>query len=75
MLLEKVLAEVFSISPEDICDSLQLQEIGTWDSMSHMVMIIRLEETFQTQFSGDEIADIRSVGDIRTTLQQRGISP
>jgi acyl carrier protein len=72
MKLENVLAEVFSLSPENICDSLQLQDIQTWDSMTHMVMIIRLEEAFETQFSGDEIADIRSIGDIRQILDEKG---
>jgi acyl carrier protein len=72
MKLESVLAEVFSLAPENIDDSLQLQKIEAWDSMTHMVMIIRLEEAFEIQFSGDEIADIRSIGDIRKILKEKG---
>jgi acyl carrier protein len=72
MKLENVLTEVFSLSPENIDDSLQLQKIEAWDSMTHMVMIIRLEETFEIQLSGDEIADIRSIGDIRKILKEKG---
>jgi len=72
MKLEIVLGEVFSLAPEKIYDSLSLQNIETWDSMTHMVMIIRLEEAFEIQFSGDEIADIRSIGDIREILTKRG---
>lgn len=72
MKLETVLGEVFSLAPEKIYDSLNLQTIEAWDSMTHMVMIIRLEEAFEIQFSGDEIADIRSIGDIRKILKEKG---
>lgn len=53
-------------------DSLALSDIPSWDSLAHMMLIIRLEETYQVQLTGDEIADIKSVGDARSALLAHG---
>jgi len=72
MTLEKIFSEVFFLPESSVVDSLALSEIPTWDSLAHMMLIVRIEETYQIQFTGDEIADIKSVGDLRTTLQAHG---
>lgn len=72
MTIEQVFADVFVIPKSSVCDELQLQQIGSWDSMSHMMLIMRLEETFQVQLTGDQIADIKSVGDARVALRSQG---
>lgn len=72
MLFEKLVADVFSIAQDSVTDSLALADIPTWDSMAHMLFIVQLEEVYSVQFTGDEIADIRTVGDTRTALLARG---
>jgi acyl carrier protein len=74
MSLESIFAEVFSVPQARVNDSLALREIPSWDSMSHMILIARVEETFRVEFTGDEIADFRTFGDIRKALAQRGIT-
>lgn len=74
MTVEEIFADVFAIPSGNVHDDLQLREIGNWDSMSHMVLILRLEEAFQVQLTGDQIADIKSVGDARNALQAQGAS-
>ena len=73
MSLECIVAKVFAIPEETINDSLALRDIPSWDSMSHMMLIAKLEEDFSIELSGDEIADFRSVGDVREALEQRGL--
>lgn len=73
MFLEKIFSEIFSIPEDSITDNLVLNNIRTWDSMNHMLLIIRLEETYVVKLTGDEIADIKTVGDARKTLQKRGV--
>ena len=73
MTLPEIVADVFSIPVTAATDDLLLCRIKTWDSMSHMWLIARLEEVFSVEFTGDEIADFRSVGDIRRALSSRGI--
>jgi acyl carrier protein len=72
MSLEKIFSEVFVLPESSVVDSLALSDISSWDSLTHMMLIVRLEETYQMQFTGDEIADIKSVGDVRTALQAHG---
>jgi acyl carrier protein len=71
MSLERIFAEVFSIREEMVNDTLELRDIPSWDSMSHMMLITRLEAAFAVEFTGDEIADFRSVKDIREALNRR----
>ena len=71
MSLERIFAEVFSIPVETVNDALNLRDISSWDSMSHMMLITKLEEAFAVEFTGDEIADFRSVRDIREALNRR----
>lgn len=71
MSLERIFAEVFSIPEKMVNDSLDLRDISSWDSMSHMMLIARVEEAFSVEFTGDEIADFRTVRDVREALSRR----
>jgi acyl carrier protein len=71
MSLERIFAEVFSIPEKMVNDALDLRDISSWDSMSHMMLIARMEEAFSVEFTGDEIADFRTVRDIRGALSRR----
>ncbi len=73
MTLERIFSEVFSIPEETVSDSLALRDISSWDSMSHMTLIVRVEETSAVEFTGDEIADFRTVKDVREALNRRGV--
>ncbi|MDP1979262.1 acyl carrier protein [Undibacterium sp.] len=72
MTIEKIFSEVFGMPESSIVDTLILTEIGSWDSLAHMILITRLEDTYQVQFSGDQIADMKSVGDARKALLAQG---
>lgn len=72
MSLEKIFSEIFAIPEATVVDTLALNDIASWDSLAHMMLIVRLEETYQIQLSGDEIADIKSVGDARAALLAHG---
>ena len=72
MSLEKIFSEVFGLPEASVVDSLALSDIPNWDSLAHMMLIVRLEETYHVQLTGDEIADIKSVGDTRSALLAHG---
>ena len=72
MSLEKIFSEVFGLPEASVVDSLALSDIPNWDSLAHMMLIVRLEETYNIQFTGDEIADIKIVGDARSALLAHG---
>lgn len=72
MSLESIVAEALLVPESEVADSLALRSIPTWDSLAHMMLIVRLEETYSVQFTGDEIADARTVGDLRRALRAHG---
>jgi acyl carrier protein len=72
MKLEVVFAETFHIPVDSIKDDLALQNIPAWDSMTHIVLITRIEEDWSIQLTGDEIADMKTVGDARRTILSHG---
>jgi acyl carrier protein len=73
MSLERIFAEVFAIPEETVIDSLALRDISSWDSMTHMMLIARVENAFSVEFTGDEIADFRTINDVREALNRRGV--
>jgi acyl carrier protein len=72
MSFTSIFSEIFALPLDAVVDSLTLSDIPTWDSMAHMMLIVRLEEVYQLQFTGDEIADMKSVGDVRRALKAHG---
>lgn len=70
--MEKLIADVFGIGVDTVQDELQFDAIASWDSLSHMQLITTLEEHYKIQFTGDEIADMRSVGAARSALRAHG---
>lgn len=74
MSLERIVSDVFNVPEASVVDDLEFMDIASWDSLSHMMLIGRLEDDFKIQFSGDDIADMRSVRDARRSLQALGVS-
>lgn len=74
MKLETLIAEALSTPEASLQDSTELRSIPAWDSMTHIVLITRLEESFGVQLTGDEIADMKTVGDARRFLREHGAS-
>lgn len=70
--MEQLIAEIFGIAADTVRDELAFDGIASWDSLSHMQLITALEDRYQIQFTGDEIADMRSVGAARAALRAHG---
>lgn len=73
--LEQLLAEVLQIKIEEVKDELAMTDLDVWDSLKHMELIASIEQQLDVQLSFEEIVAMRSVGDIRRTLNARGTLP
>lgn len=67
-----IVAEVLQIPAATITDDLAMKDVDTWDSLKHMELIVSLEHSFGIEFSFDEIVAMRSVGEIKRVLRERG---
>lgn len=74
MKLFEVLKDSFGVTEAEMVDDARLSGYGEWDSMTHMLFITRLEEAYGLELSGDEIADMKTVADIKRIITSKGIA-
>jgi len=71
--LEQILKETFNVNVSDYKDETEINQFKEWDSMAHMMLITRLEETFEIFIDGDEIAEMNTVGQIKNVLRKHKV--
>ncbi|HAQ69699.1 MAG TPA: hypothetical protein DCR48_01870 [Flavobacteriales bacterium] len=71
--LLQVLSESFNLSTDQINLDSKIIEFEEWDSMSHIMFITQMEESFSVNLDGDEIASITTVQDVVGLLNKKGI--
>ena len=72
MKLTNILNESFNVSEDSFEDDVRLVNFEEWDSLSHMYFISKLETTYEINLTGDEIADMYTIGDIRKIIKSKG---
>jgi acyl carrier protein len=74
--LEKFLnafSQSLTIPKEKIVDDLAYQGISEWDSITHMILISQLEDTFGISIDTDDVIDMSSVGKAKEILAKYNI--
>lgn len=71
--LTSIIVDVLRVPRSEVADALDMEETGTWDSLSHMQLIAALEEEFSMELTADEIVSMRSVGQIKNVLRAKSI--
>lgn len=67
----EILADTFRVKPSDITSETTIDNIDTWDSLTHMELVANLEEGLGIEFDGDEIAEMISVGAIEKMISRK----
>lgn len=70
--VQKVFREVFEDPALTISTQTTAADIPKWDSLTHINLIIALEEEFRVQFSSQEVTSMTCVGDLFTLLEHKG---
>lgn len=71
--LIQAFSEALSIDSSLVTDNLKYQSIPEWDSISHMILISQLEETFDVSIDTDDVIDMSSVGKAKEILSKYNI--
>jgi acyl carrier protein len=66
--INQVLADNFGLSINEVIQNLTMNDVNNWDSISHMNLIVNIEETFKIELTGDDIADMTSFDQIRRII-------
>jgi len=67
--IRQIVSDVCGVPVDTITDDSSPDSIETWDSMSHLHLILALESEFNVEFSPDDSLEMLSVGLIRTVLK------
>lgn len=71
--LHSVLAAILSLPATEITDDLSPDTQPAWDSVTHLSLVMAVEEAFNVSFTPEETLDMTSVKLIRLLLEEKGI--
>lgn len=71
--LTAVLAEVFDMRKSDIHPGLQREDVGTWDSLRQMDLVVSLEREYGLVLDIPDMMQMVSVGGIVKVLRDKGV--
>ncbi|OOM74169.1 acyl carrier protein [Clostridium sp. BL-8] len=71
---KKIIKSVWSLkNVEEIEDSFGPDEIKAWDSLSHIELVVALEEEFEISIAVQDVSRLYTIGDIKRTLVKYGV--
>ena len=68
-----MLAEVFGLRATEIQPALQKSEVGTWDSLKQMDLVMSLEREYDVALDIPDIVRMTSVASIMDVLKDKGV--
>lgn len=69
--LTGVFRKVFNNEALELRDDFTANQVDNWDSLSHMVLISEIENTFMIKFKLKELNKMRNVGDMTDMIMQK----
>lgn len=73
-IIEKLTAifhDVFSDNTIVLRDDMTASDVENWDSLTHMIMITKVEEVFGIRFKLRELNKLKNVGDLCNTIAEK----
>jgi len=72
MKLYQILKDTFNAKDSELSDTQEMIGYEEWDSMAHMLFITKLEEEYAIDLTGDEVFAMKTVGDVKKVLLEKG---
>lgn len=72
--LAELLAEVFGLRATEIKPDLTQVDVGTWDSLKQMDLVMSLEREYDIALEIPDIVRMTSVADIVAVLADKGVN-
>jgi acyl carrier protein len=71
--VREIVAEVLDLDPESMWDGMTREEVGAWDSMTHLRLVSALEEAFGIRFTMKEVGEMESFDAVRRKVAERAL--
>lgn len=72
--LEAIFKDVFDDEGLIICADTTASDIDEWDSLSHIRLILQIEQRFSVRFNASEIEKLENVGQMVELLRAREVN-
>ena len=69
--LETVFHNTFNNDELTLEDSMTAKDVPGWDSVAHINLMFAIEQEFDVQFTGNELADFANLGELKGWLAAR----
>ena len=69
--IKNIMAEIFMLPPEKITKESIMVNVERWDSITHMSLIVSLEEFFKIKFEMEEMIEMTSFEKIVSILKTK----
>ncbi len=64
----EIVSTIFNVPREEVNSESSSKTIENWDSMGHLMLILELEQEFDTQFAPESVEEMYDVGTIVKVL-------
>jgi acyl carrier protein len=68
--VNEILIKTFKISTDEAVKNLSMNDVYRWDSITHMDLIVAIEDEYKIQLTGDDIAEMITFNAIREILKK-----
>jgi acyl carrier protein len=68
--IKKLFCETLGLKESDVSDTTAYNSIEAWDSLKHLELVARLEETFKFEMDMDDIIAMENFGKIKDILKK-----
>jgi len=69
--LELIFQEVFDDDGIQLSPDMTADDVDGWDSLSHVNLIVTIENRFKIKFSQKELLTFRNVGDLMRSIGEK----
>ncbi len=70
VIFEDIISKILLLENEQINDNVSRDDNEDWDSMTHLALVSELEQVFDIILSDDDVTEIKTIGDIKKTLNK-----
>lgn len=68
--INEIIVSTFKINSGESEKNLGMKDVATWDSLTHMDLIVMIEAELNIQLTGDDIAEMITFDAIRNTVKK-----
>jgi acyl carrier protein len=65
------MSAVFEIPIEEINEDTSPDNVGSWDSLKHMNLVVALEEEYDIEFIEEEIVEMMNLSQIKSIVLEK----